>query len=335
MNLAETWSLLEGEIGTAGLSGRMQRRILPGGRRNVFLGLEVPSGNRMLVLRVSVDALHGQPAAPASRGLIVRMTNQESPGGGHAEVEVVLTDAQHRDIFDLLVRDLVEAAEQSEDEAGGVTRLLARLSDWQQLLRRLSPSGLSGEGQRGLWGELWVLREVVAPAIGLGDGVRAWRGPMGADQDFQMGPVCLEVKTSMAHALDHIPVASERQLEVPENVVLVLVALSLDARIGHGETLADMIRNVRAAAASVGSLPVLDDRLERSGYISEDANIYEETGYSVRSFAPFRVGEDFPKLVSTDLPNGVSDVRYRVSLASCQPHRISERGLDELLREFP
>ena len=335
MNLAETWGLLEGEIGTAGLSGRMQRRILSGGRRNVFLGLEVPSGNRMLVLRVSVDSLRGQPAAPASRGLTVRMKNQESLGGGYAEVEVVLTDVQHRDIFDLLVRDLVEAAEQSEDEAAGVTRLLARLSDWQQLLRRLSPGGLSGEGQRGLWGELWVLREVVAPAIGLRDAVNAWTGPMGADQDFQMGPVCLEVKTSAAHALDLIPVASERQLEVPEDVVLVLAALSLDARIGHGETLADMIRDVRAAAASVGSLPVLDDRLERSGYISEDANLYDEIGYLVRSFAPFRVGKDFPKLVSTDLPHGISDVRYRVSLASCRPHEIGAQNLGELLREIP
>ena len=195
------------------------------------------------------------------------MDNRDA-AGGEAEVELVLTDAQHRDIFDLLVRDMVEAAEQPWDEGVGVTRLLARLSDWQQLLRRLSPRGLSAEGQRGLWGELWALREVVAPALGMRDAVNAWRGPMGTDQDFQMGTICMEVKTSAAHELDRVPIASERQLEVPEDVVLVLVGLSLDARVRHGETLPDMIRVVRAAAAEAGCLSTLDDRLEHCGYES-------------------------------------------------------------------
>ena len=40
MNLAETWGFLEGDVSTTGRSGRVQRRILPGGRRNVFLALE-------------------------------------------------------------------------------------------------------------------------------------------------------------------------------------------------------------------------------------------------------------------------------------------------------
>ena len=334
MNLAETWRLLEEDLGIDGVSGRVQRRILPEGRRNVFLGLEMPSGNRMLILRVSADSLQGQPDPPVSRGLNVRMENRGVLGGG-AELELVLTDAQHHDIFDLLVRDLVEAAEQPWDEGVGVTRLLARLSDWQHLLRRLSPSGLSAEGQRGLWGELWVLREVVTPALGLQNAVNAWRGPMGADQDFQMGAICVEVKTSAAHTLDRVPISSERQLEVPEDVILILVGLSLDARVGHGETLADMIRAIRTAAAEAGCLSHLDDRLERSGYGVEDADLHKEIGYLVRSFEPFRVGSDFPKLVSTGLPAGVSDVRYRVSLAACLPHCMSEQSLNELLRDCP
>ena len=105
MNLGETWRLLEEDSGIAGVSGRVQRRIMPAGRRNVFLGLEMPAENRMLILRVSASSLHGQPNPPASRGLTVRMDNRDA-AGGEAEVELVLvlSDAQHRDIFDLLVR---------------------------------------------------------------------------------------------------------------------------------------------------------------------------------------------------------------------------------------
>ena len=35
---------------------------------------------------------------------------------GHVEVELVLTDSQHSDIFDLLIRDLVESAEEPQSE---------------------------------------------------------------------------------------------------------------------------------------------------------------------------------------------------------------------------
>ena len=334
MNLAETWEYLEDDIGIAGVSGRVQRRILPRGRRNVFLALEVPSGNRMLILRVSTGSLAGVPMPPDSGGLVLRLSHRGDPGA-ETDVELMLTDTQHRDIFDLLVRDLVEASEQPEDEAVGVAQLMARLSNWQQLLRRLSPRGLSPEARLGIWGELWVLREVLVPAIGIADAISTWRGPMGADQDFQMGAVCMEVKTSAAHSLDGIPVASERQLEVPEDVALVLVGLSVDARIGHGETLGDMMRVVRSAAAEAGCLSMLDDRLEGGGYGGENAHIDDDMGYSVRSLTPFLVGPGFPKLVSADLAVGVSDVRYRISLASCRPHRMGAEDLGELLRGIP
>ncbi len=334
MNLAETWSYLEDDVGTAGVSGRVQRRILPRGRRNLFLALEVPSGNRMMILRVSPGSLEGATMPPDSRGLVLRLSHRGDPGA-ETDVELLLTDAQHRDIFDLLVRDLVEAAEQPEGEAFGVTRLLSRLSDWQHLLRRLSPRGLSTEAQLGLWGELWVLREVLAPVIGVGDAIRAWRGPMGADQDFQMGALCMEVKTSAAHGLDRIPVASERQLEVPEDVSLVLVGLSVDARVSRGETLGDMIRTIRSVAAGAGCLSMLDDRLEGSGCHAEGTDLDGQMGYSVRSLEPFLVEEGFPRLVSADLPVGISDVRYRVSLASCRSHLMNEQSLNELLRDIP
>ena len=334
MNLAETWGHLEGDINAVGGSGRVQRRILPGGHRNVFLALEAPTGNRMMVLRVSSNSLSGAHIPSDSRGLMLRLSHR-GDGAAETDVELVLTDAQHRDIFDLLVRDLVEAAEQPEDESIGVARLLARLSDWQQLLRRLSSRGMSAEARLGLWGELWVMREVLAPAMGIDEAISAWRGPMGADQDFQMGAVCLEVKTSAAHGLDRIPIASERQLEVPEDVALVLVGLSVDARMGYGETLDDMVRLIRSAAAADGCLSALDDRLEGSGYGSEDAHPHGDMGYSVRSLAPFLVEAGFPRLVSADLPVGVADVRYRVSLASCRPHMMSERDLTQLLGDIP
>ena len=77
--------------------------------------------------------------------------------------------------------------------------------------------------------EKWLRR-----VMGMPEAVRSWRGPLGADQDFQMGTTNVEVKTSTAHGLESIPISSERQLDVPEGVGLILVAMSLDSRMGFG-----------------------------------------------------------------------------------------------------
>ena len=171
----------------------------------------------------------------------------------------------------------------------------------------------------------------MAPVTGLNEAVNSWRGPLGADQDFQMGATCIEVKTSTAGSLDRLAISTERQLEVPADVVLILVGLSLDSRVGHGETLTDMVQAARNAAFESGCLHLLVDRLEVCGYENDDANLYAEIGYTVRSFHPFRVVEGFPRIVSGDLQTGVSEVHYLVSTASCGPFQIRVQQPDQLL----
>ena len=333
MSLEEIWQHLEDDTRGPDRSGRAQRRLSPSGRRDFFLGLDMQTKNRMLILKVAATSIAEQLETEDTYGLVVRIALRES-NTREAEVALVLTDDERRDIFDLLIQDLVGAAEQSVDEVEGVRRFLARLSDWQQLLRRLGRQGLSREGQQGLWGELWALREMVAPVKGLCEAIQAWRGPMGADQDFQLSGLCAEVKTSTASTLDRVEISSERQLDAPTDTVLLLIALSLDARPSHGETLPEMVRALRSEASILGCLRALDARLELSGYKGEHAASYEGIGYAVRSFTPFRVEEGFPRITSIDLRTGVGNVRYSISTAASARFLINEQGADELIKDM-
>lgn len=333
MNLAEVWRHLEEDTRISDAPGRVQRRILPDGQWNFFLGLETPPRNRMLILRVASSSISQLPDFSDSRGLKVRMEGIDVTNDA-TEVVLTLTDSQHEDLFDLLVQDLVEVAEQYNEERKGLVRFLARLSEWQHLFRQLGLRGLSREVQQGLWGELWVLREVIAPVIGVERAVEGWRGPMGADQDFQLGSVCIEVKTSTAATLDRLTISGEQQLEVPADVVLLLFGLSLDDRAGHGETLPDMIESLRTAAKQSGCLHLVDLRLALCGYDREDSNLYSDVGYSIRSLHPFRVEEGFPRIVSSGLQSGVSNVRYIVSTASCENYRMQMQQPSKLLEGF-
>ena len=328
---AEVWPHLEEDTRISPSPGRVQRRILPSGRRDLLLGLETPSRARMLILRVAGSSAEGQPEIPDSRGVVVR-TTPLGTSDGRVEVELILRDQRHSDIFDLLVTDLVEAAEGPEDERAGLTRFLSRLTDWQQLLRRLAPGGLSRESQQGLWGEIWTLRQIVAPVLGIPEAVASWWGPLGEDQDFQLGALCIEVKTSTANRMDALQIASEHQLEAPAGVSIMLLGLSLDARVGHGETLPDMVRASRDAASSAGCLHLLDDRLEAAGYNDSEEDQYSDIGYSIRLLRAFRVGGGFPRIVSGELPPGVDNVRYSVSLTACSQFELDTEPPGEILR---
>ena len=333
MNLRETWKHLEDETRVTEGPRRLQRRIFPAARRDIFLGLEMPSKKRMLILRVSEDTVEGQPEIPDSRGLVVRLIRRVGENSC-VEVELTLTDLARQDIFDLLVQDLITAAEEPQDERIALTRFLARLADWQQLFRRLTHRILSREEQRGLWGELWVVREVFAPAADLNIAVNCWRGPMGADQDFQTEHTCIEVKTSTAATFDRVSISSERQLEMPAEITLLLLGLSLEGRPRHGETLPEIVESTRVSASESGCQHLLDPRLELRGYSEEDAGHYSDIGYSVRSIHPFRVEEGFPKIVSRDLQAGISEVRYTLSTASCGRFEIPFERPAELLEEM-
>lgn len=332
MNLAEVWSHLEEDYRSDPGSGRIQRRIIPGRRRDFFLGLEMPSRNRMLILRTSPASIAGQASVPKSHGVTVRMRDRDT-NPPTAEVELILTEQQHKDIFDLLIEDLVGAAEQPDDEKTGVTMFLTRLSDWQRLLMRMALGVLSRENQLGLWGELWTIRDVVGPAIGFNGAMRAWRGPFGADQDFQLPSAALEVKTSNAHVFEHLMIASERQLDVPQDMSLALIALSIDARPGHGDTLPEMVQSIRSLAADTGCLQILEERLGLVGYQDADQDSYLDIGYAIRSRLQFRVRSGFPRVTPGDLSSGVSNVRYSIAVTACERFEMNQAELDDILKK--
>ncbi len=331
MNLTDVWSHLEEDYRSNLGTGRIQRRIIPGRRRDFFLGLELPSRNRMLILRTTPASIAGLSSVPNSRGVKVRMRDRDT-NPPTAEVELVLIDQQHQDIFDLLIEDLVRAAEKPDDEKVGVSRFLSRLSDWQRLLMRLALGVLSKESQQGLWGELWALRYVVCPAVGINAAMHAWQGPFGADQDFQLPSAALEVKTSNAHVLQHLMIASERQLDTVPEILLALIALSLDVRPGHGETLPEMVHMMRSVSADTGCLQLLEERLALFGYRDEDVDSYVNVGYTVRSHLQFGVRNGFPRITSRDLIPGVSDVSYSVAVTACTSFEMNDAELGEMLK---
>ena len=147
-----------------------------------------------------------------------------------------------------------------------------------------------------------------------------------ADQDFQFSGGAVEVKTTAAKQPQSVRITSERQLDDTGVGALFLHVVVVDERevpaggTVPGQSLSALIADDRIGlSADVIALSAFNDRLLDRGWLDAHASRYEGRRWTVRGERTYQVRRGFPRLVEVDLPTGVGDVNFAVSLAACEP----------------
>lgn len=321
------WQELE-QVGTPGGAGRLRRRVEGGSKMDLHVELVLPGRHRAVSLTVTAAAAAGHEDPPQAAGLRHTLT----PGGPGEPVtfSLELTDHAATDLFEVLAEDLVSAVATAADDREGVGLWTGRIARWQHLLRR-APHGLGPELQRALMAELWILRELVAPAAGAAAAVRAWQGPTRSRHDFQLPLTSLEVKSCAANQPQVVRINGERQLDEVGTPALHLAHVSLDVHHNGPESLLETVASVRELAAGSGAEVELEDRLLESGFLDLHAPRYAGTGYTVRESRFFRVAPGFPRLTEADLPEGVGGLRYTLAIAACTDFEVGIEAVRSLI----
>jgi hypothetical protein len=318
----EDWAPLEAEHHPYGI---VARRLFPRSPHDIFLAVQQPTGRRVLLLRVPspagkvVAARH--PALPSTRGLAIEFAT--SPDGS-TELRVVLTADERREVFNPLIADVATTAQAATGPVEALTAAIERFEHWRQLLQSIWDTGLGEEARRGLFGELVVLRDHLLPLLPAWEAVPAWRGPAGANQDFELATCAIEVKTGTGRNPRSIVIASERQLDDTGTGHLLLAHLSVDERRGGpGESLNAVVDSLREATPTAAVRAELDDLLIRAGYLAEHRHLYDEFRYTVRGTDFWHVTGDFPRIVEADLRPGVGNCCYRISTVGLDQYGVS------------
>ena len=331
MKIKDVWNLLE-QDGSDVSSGYLTRRILPNVNYDIYLAIEKPSNTRLLMLRVDSALLDRKAVYLASSSFAVNRITLPQDREEYGTLQLVLTNIRYKDIFTILVQDIVDNLASATDGRSAISAFITRLKRWQTFLANHSLEGLSEIAQQGLYGELWFLRQVVLQYRPLFDGVQRWTGPKATQQDFQFSSCAVEIKTTSSKQHQKLTIASERQLDDTGAGKIILLHLSLDIRQGQGETLPEMIESVRSIIIGDAiAKDELENLLFEVGYLDIHADRYENIGYTIRDHNYFKVGEDFPKIIESDLRNGVGDVRYSISVAECKQFSIPESEVISLI----
>lgn len=314
-SLAGAWRQLAASSDES--SGLRRIRVEPMQHR-VYAGWVVPSGQPALAAVVDPTSVPVDIDLPQSAGFSVTI----DPLPHDAASSLILLQAeseQYHEVFDRLAEDVRSKIRDAESERHLVSTFVARLRRWQLFLRRRRTARLSRSEQVGLWGELWFLRSHLIPMLGMDSAVQAWRGPDGANQDFEFSGQAVEVKTSSANPERRVHITNILQLVHDGLEALYLRYISVSMHQGAGTSLPDLILRVKDELGACSSARQLFEvKLFDAGYLDSEENHYRRVGLAVLSESTYIVTDGFPRVLPGDLPPGVGDVQYVLSLGSCQ-----------------
>jgi Putative PD-(D/E)XK family member, (DUF4420) len=324
MNASAIWTELESSDVSG--PGWLRRRVAADSTQDIHLELAMPERRRLISLTLPGDVPIDADKLPETRGLEHKLLI--APGIKTLSLE--LTDPAAADLFGVLAEDLIWVAADAADPKTAAEVWIGRVGRWKRLFRR-GNEGLSPDYQRGLFAELCVIQELLEPAVGIASAVSSWFGPDRSRHDFQLPVTSLEVKSCAANQPQEVTISSERQLDDIGTPSLHLVYMSLDVHHNGPESLPEVVAAVRAQAAGSGVEALFEDRLLESGYLDLHAPRYAGTGYTLRDCRGFEVRDGFPRIVESDLPEGVGNLRYRLEISACADFEVEQSALAKLI----
>ena len=324
---SKIWKSLDEEAAKAGIipgHGILRRRVDHGAPARMYFAVFQGKSNRLLLIHVPAG-YENLPEFPVWRGMNIEVVNEVDTGDQQQRcISMMLVNPVYKDIFEAVISDIcVNISKLRTDEV--MQGVMENLKKWQTFFEKFGYDGLSNKLQQGLYGELQVIRDYLIPKIGPMPAIVGWTGGEHALHDFQFPRVSVEVKTSSANHPQNIHISSERQLDDAGLDALFLLVISLSVMERSGETLPEIIDDIRGKINDYPSSMVrFEELLIGYGYLDTHAAKYNK-GYYARSVAGYRVKDGFPRILEKNLPVGIGDVSYSVSLSACEEYKIDAK----------
>lgn len=272
------------------------------------------SNDGRLHLLLAVDVVP-QNLPPDLQSLQVRILE-----GGQIWMDVSAR-SHHEELLTLVANKILHAIRlEGRDPAVSVERII---DDVRAALRPLVPD-LGTTEQIGLFGELWVLSNVLLPTLGT-RACHLWSGPESERHDFVGQCVHVEVKTTTRSEPKH-EISRIDQLRAPVGKRLLFVSIMIERSMGGDETLADRIDEIREKLGTDGhAIDVFDSRLAQLGWHEGLRQTGALLRFTFRDVHVFEVADTFPRLPDDYVPPlGVTGIKYSINVGSLPSLDVSE-----------
>ena len=248
-------------------------------------------------------------------GIEIKFVNHE----GNRILILLLKDSSERVIFKFLCTELIRVTRTQSAGSEGASVILGKLIRWQKFWKKERENKLSPAEIKGLFGELFFLKNQCARNFNWEKAIKCWVGPEGAPQDFAISDVAFEVKCQSGSTKPTVAISSPEQLDpqLPEGFLVVYTVAISTGDVGGSLSLNQMVRSVKNELIneSTETRERFEDLLDSVGYL--DLEFYDKDLFLVTSEKSYKLGGDFPAIKLGSIPPAVDKVRYNLSLEAC------------------
>ena len=296
-----------------GLQVQTQRYI------NDLLGFEhklkfsttiLPDGERALIIINARQTLTDIPPSYA----IEAGVNINNPN----IMAMKLLNNSYSDVFFRICWDLIESSKDAESEIDAFDLFIDRFLSWQKSLQINKGKMLSSYAVKGLFGEIYYfnkLLETITPK----EALLAWQGPEGGAQDYLFADKWVELKT-LSHEEQYVKISSLEQLDREDNGFLHVIFTSDNA--SDGEDICSLIEKTIELLPEKSDQDAFFLKLYRVGYKHENIDDYKTLRFKVTGEEEYVIEGDFPRVRSSSIPQGVSGIKYKISLATLKRFKV-------------
>lgn len=292
-----------------------------------YLGTVLGSGEKMFFLEVSNLVKLKEDYALQFRGLIIQTLSSRNT---NPKLATILLDQALEDVFIIFVEDLVLELKAAKNEQEALDVFYSVVSSWRRLFEKINPQGLNLSQQKGLFGELWLIKKLMETSIPASTVLKSWTGPDKANQDFSFASLFIEIKTTAANR-PTLKITNEHQLDPPSISPLFLGLIEIQDQPGKMHTLPNLINEVYKLLNGSVERDLLKNKLEKSGYFGAHEEHYSQKEFLLRKSSFFIVDANFPKIIPSDLNNSLFGVSYQIDISGLDSYSVSiESIIDQL-----
>jgi hypothetical protein len=310
--LLAAWRALAGNDGA---EGWRTISVASGGPCRLLAGRSFPGNEEALLVGFVSVLVPPAEQLPQGRGFRVARANLGHDGDGRVWIALCRQHAGSLDLFAMMADDVVSTLERlrGDDDEKLFQVFLARITGWQDFMRRSGDGLLSPEAEVGLFGEIGFLCDLMRAGLLSTTAAEAWKGPLDGLQDFALGSGAIEVKSTVSPRGFPGTVGSLEQLDdsLTRPLFLVGVRLALDV---SGRTLPELIDELRdLLRAEPAALAVFDNRLLHAGFLDATAERYTRR-FSRAGDRMLCVTGSFTRLTRANVAIEIRTVRYEIDL---------------------
>ncbi|TIM70928.1 MAG: PD-(D/E)XK motif protein, partial [Mesorhizobium sp.] len=234
------------------------------------------------------------------------------------------------DLFSSLCESLGESLRPVERSDAALNVALTHIKRWKAFLAGRNARLLSPEEIQGLFAELTFLRWLYEKKLGRTAAVSAWTGADRVQQDFVFGGCAVEVKSISGTDRNTVRISSEDQLDsILDDLFLLTFRLRDANEAEQARSLNEIVELIESELMDADAIDEFARKLGAYGYAPVQE--YDKPRFVVAATEAYRVDDGFPRIVRSNLPEGVTRVKYQIEIERLALYRCT---LEEVLEKI-